>query len=168
MNEALSGLFGTLLGAGIALLGTMLTNKLGYKNLFAEVVSKNRMDWINNFREELSVFLGTAKLVHDLCLKKCSLCDETKCLDKAERCKLICDLEKARVKLLTRLNQDISKDGNEYNKKFAALISELQIFNTDDDFIDKYNEIIKVARGILEPEWVKVKKEAKGENQNVG
>lgn len=31
MNEALSGLIGTLLGAGIALLGTMLTNKLGQK-----------------------------------------------------------------------------------------------------------------------------------------
>ena len=176
MNEALSGLLGAILGAGIALLGTMLTNKLGYKNLFAEVVSKNRMDWINNFREELSVFLGTAKLVHDLCLKKCSSCDETKCLDKAELCdkekaeccKLICDLEKARVKLLTRLNQDISKEGNEYNKKFATLISEFKIFNTNDDFIDKYNEIIKVARGILEPEWIKVKKEAKGENQNVG
>ena len=29
MNEALSGLLGTLPGAGIALLGTMLTNKLG-------------------------------------------------------------------------------------------------------------------------------------------
>lgn len=29
MNEALSGLLGTLLGADIALLGTMLTNKLG-------------------------------------------------------------------------------------------------------------------------------------------
>lgn len=169
MNSALIGFLGAILGAGIALLGTMLTNKLGYKNLFAEVVSKNRMDWINNFREELSVFLGTAKLVHDLCLKKCSLCDETKCNEeKAECCKLICDLEKARVKLLTRLNQDISKEGNEYNKKFAMLISEFKIFNIDDDFIDKYNEIIKVARGILEPEWVKVKKEAKGENQNVG
>ena len=180
MNSALIGFLGAILGAGIALLGTMLTNKLGYKNLFAEVVSKNRMDCINNFREELSVFLGTAKLVHDLCLKKCSLCDETKYLDKmecckpicngekAECCKLICDLEKVRVKLLTRLNQDISKEGNEYNKKFAMLISEFKIFNIDDDFIDKYNEIIKVARGILEPEWVKVKKEAKGENQNVG
>lgn len=29
MNEALSGLLGTLLGAGIALLCTLLTNKLG-------------------------------------------------------------------------------------------------------------------------------------------
>lgn len=29
MNEALSGLLGTLLGTGIALFGTMLTNKLG-------------------------------------------------------------------------------------------------------------------------------------------
>lgn len=29
MNEALSGLLGTLLGAGIALFSTMLTNKLG-------------------------------------------------------------------------------------------------------------------------------------------
>lgn len=28
MNEALSGLIGALFGAGIALLGTMLTNKL--------------------------------------------------------------------------------------------------------------------------------------------
>ncbi len=28
MNEALSGLLGTLLGAGIALLGAMLINKL--------------------------------------------------------------------------------------------------------------------------------------------
>ena len=152
MNEALSGLLGTLLGAGIALLGTMLTNKLGYKNLFAEVVSKNRMDWINNFREELSVFLGNTP-----CGRERQGC-----------CELACNAERARVKLLTRLNQDISKEGNEYNKKFATLISEFKIFNIDDDFIDKYNEIIKVARGILEPEWVKVKKEAKGENQNVG
>lgn len=168
MNEALSGLLGAILGAGIALLGTMLTNKLGYKNLFAEVVSKNRMDWINNFREELSVFLGTAKLVHDLCLKKCSLCDETKCLDKAECCKLICDLEKARVKLLTRLNQDISKDGNEYNKEFADHINKLDFWNKGFNFDDEYKKIVDMARKILEPEWVKVKKEAKGENQNVG
>ena len=167
MNEALSGLFGTLLGAGIALLGTMLTNKLGYKNLFAEVVSKNRMDWINNFREELSVFLGTAKLVHDCYTNKGSSC-MINCQNTGNCCELACNAERARVKLLTRLNQDISKEGNEYNKKFATLISEFKIFNTDDDFIDKYNEIIKVARGILEPEWVKVKKEAKGENQNVG
>lgn len=180
MNSALIGFLGAILGAGIALLGTMLTNKLGYKNLFAEVVSKNRMDWINNFREELSVFLGTAKLVHDLCLKKCSLCDETKYMDKmecckpicngekAECCKLICDLEKARVKLLTRLNQDISKDGNEYNKKFATLINDFEVFSSKDNFPKKYNDIIDMARKILEPEWVKVKKEAKGENQNVG
>lgn len=167
MNEALSGLLGTLFGAGIALLGTMLTNKLGYKNLFAEVVSKNRMDWINNFREELSVFLGTAKFVHDCCTNKGSSC-MINCQNTGKCCELACNAERARVKLLTRLNQDISKEGNEYNKKFATLISEFKIFNIDDDFIDKYNEIIKVARGILEPEWVKVKKEAKGENQNVG
>lgn len=167
MNSALIGFLGAILGAGIALLGTMLTNKLGYKNLFAEVVSKNRMDWINNFREELSVFLGTAKFVHDCYTNKSSSC-MINCQNTGMCCELACNAERARVKLLTRLNQDISKEGNEYNKKFATLISEFKIFNIDDDFIDKYNEIIKVARGILEPEWVKVKKEAKGENQNVG
>ena len=46
------------------------------------------------------------------------------------------------MKLLTRLNQDISKDGNEYNKKFATLINDFEVFSSKDNFPKKYNVVI--------------------------
>lgn len=98
--------------------------------------------------------------------------DET----ESQKEEALLEAERARVKLLTRLNQDITKQGNEYNKNFSNLLMNIDLRKlTNDgknngnsnDFGDIMNQAVKYARKILEPEWARVKKEAKGEEQNV-
>lgn len=138
MSELVSGIIGGLIG----FIASLLTIQFNYKKLFAETVSKNRMEWINNFREEIGIIISACKNNNDLPSDK------------------LFEAEKARAKLLTRLNQDVSKAGNEYNKRFADLLSKID-FNVSatQQLID---ELIKLTRNILEPEWQRVKIEAKG------
>lgn len=135
---------GGIIGVVVGFLGSWLALKFNYKQLFADTVSKNRMDWINNFREELSIVLGTYKV---LPYKK-TYAD----ILKAER---------ARVKLLTRLNQDTAKASNEYNAIFADKLDSID-FNLVYNKV-LYNELVDYSRKILEVEWRRVKKEAQGE-----
>lgn len=198
MSEFISGVIGALIG----FLGSFLALRLEYKKLFAETVSKSRMKWIDNFRKEFSVFFGTCSYLINQHfsengeLKKDgrqeektgeSQNDEAKnngdendsLREKAmleAREKAMLEAERARVKLLTRLNQDITKSGNEYNKIFSELLMNIDLSNlqkdgksngNSNDFGNIMNQAVKYARKILEPEWARVKKEAKGEEQNV-
>ena len=90
--------------------------------------------------------------------------------------KAMLEAERARVKLLTRLNQDITKSGNEYNKIFSELLMGIDLSNlqkdgksngNSNDFGNIMNQAVTYVRKIREPEWARVKKEAKGEEQNV-
>lgn len=198
MSEFISGVIGALIG----FLGSFLALRLEYKKLFAETVSKSRMKWIDNFRKEFSVFFGTCSYLmnqhfsENEGLKKDgrqevengeSKNDKVKnngdkndslreqaMLEAREKAML--EAERARVKLLTRLNQDITKQGNEYNKIFSELLMDIDLSNLQKDgksngnsneVGDIMNQAVKYARKILEPEWARVKKEAKGEEQNV-
>ena len=198
MSEFISGVIGALIG----FLGSFLALRLEYKKLFAETVSKSRMKWIDNFRKEFSVFFGTCSYLmnqhfsENEGLKKDgrqeektgeSQNDEAKnngdendslreqaMLEAREKAML--EAERARVKLLTRLNQDITKSGNEYIKIFSELLMDIDLSNLQkdgksngngNDFGNIMNQAVKYARKILEPEWARVKKEAKGEEQNV-
>lgn len=180
MSEFISGVIGALIG----FLGSFLALRLEYKKLFAETVSKSRMKWIDNFRKEFSVFFGTCSYLMNQHFsenegpKKNSLNTGEKNDDETESQKeeALLEAERARVKLLTRLNQDITKQGNEYNKNFSNLLMNIDLRKlTNDgknngnsnDFGDIMNQAVKYARKILEPEWARVKKEAKGEEQNV-
>ena len=198
MSEFISGVIGALIG----FLGSFLALRLEYKKLFAETVSKSRMEWIDNFREEFSVLFGTCSylmkqhLSENGELKKDGRQEEKtgesqnyeaknngdendSLREKAmleEREKVMLEAERARVKLLTRLNQDITKSGNEYNKIFSELLMDIDLSNLQkdgksngnrNDFGNIMNQAVKYARKILEPEWARVKKEAKGEEQNV-
>lgn len=198
MSEFISGVIGALIG----FLGSFLALRLEYKKLFAETVSKSRMKWIDNFRKEFSVFLGTCSYLmnqhfsENEGLKKDGRQEEengelkndkvTNNGDKNDslreqamleaREKAMLEAERARVKLLTRLNQDITKQGNEYNKIFSNLLMDIDLSNlqkdgksngNSNDFGNIMNQAVKYARKILEPEWARVKKEAKGEEQNV-
>lgn len=130
-----------------------LTLQYNYNQLFAETVSKSRMEWIDNFRDELGTVLGTATFSYMF-------------MSNVDRMKVLVEAEKARVKLLTRLNQDTSKSGNEYNHVFAECLQKVDLSGSSCLRQADYDKMIELARKILEPEWQRVKREAKGEEKN--
>lgn len=156
-GDILDGLIGALIGAIIGFIGGLLTLRLEYRKLFANTVSQNRMEWINNFREEFSIFVGTARNI--------LTCNSAAppLTPNSNKSQEILKAEQARIKLLTRLNQDISKRGNEYNQEFAEKLESIDLCNTATYNAQDIEDLIVLSRAILEPEWVKVKKEAKGE-----
>lgn len=136
-EQFFSGIFsGALIGAVISI----FTLRFHYRELYAKSISSSRMQWINNFRNELSVIIATLKTG-----------------------KNIYEAEQARAKLLTRINMNTSQPGNEYNDVFAKLLLELNFNNTTDINIDDIiRKLTELAREILEYEWKRVKEEAGG------
>ena len=137
-GEFVSGALGAMIGAGVS----FLTLKYNYRDLYARNISANRMDWINNFREEIGLIVAALN------------CDGADVAYEAE---------KARASLLTRLNLDTSKEGNEFNGVMADVLNGI-------DFEKKYvnskniaDTLIELSRKILEPEWQRVKKETGGD-----
>ena len=80
MDEYMLNFLAALVGAFLGSLGTFLTVRLGYKQLFAKTVSANRMDWINVWRENISRFLACAEILinHTCDCKKEHNCDNCK------------------------------------------------------------------------------------------
>lgn len=160
---------GGIIGVVVGFLGSWLALKFNYKQLFADTVSKNRMDWINNFREELSIVLGTYRVLPHKKSKsekgkpyedqneETALNNTATTIEPAD----ILKAERARVKLLTRLNQDTAKASNEYNAIFAERLNSID-FNLGYNEV-LYDELVDYSRKILEVEWRRVKKEAQGE-----
>ncbi len=150
-NELLVGLIAalaTVAGALIGFIGSYLLLRYNYKSLYADVISKSRMEWINAYRDEVATIV--------MCLRM----PQNKDKDKKDR--YICDAEKARAQLLTRLNFDTSKLENKLNIDFAELLESID-FQADNSKNGKAERIIEASKYILELEWKRVKKEAKGE-----
>lgn len=149
MSEVLAVIIGAILG----FIPSVLLLRFNYSQLFAQTVSSNRMNWIDNFREEFSIIVGTVRFAKGkkYCVNKCN--------------KFILEAEQARVKLLTRLNQNTNKFGNEYNRAFAQRLEAIDFSNLTTTTEEDVETLIIISRKILEPEWDRVKEEAKGENQ---
>lgn len=135
-------------GAIIGYLLSLLTLRFNYHQLFAETVSKNRMEWINVWRENISIFLACAEALHK--------CDEVKCLE-ADKCKYLFEMNKARAMITSRLNMS-----EELHVLMGAAVNNLKYELEDDKFIAQRDYILELARQILKPEWERVKREAKG------
>lgn len=151
MSEVLSGLIGALIG----FVSSFLVLRFYYKQLFAQTVSSNRMDWINVWRENISKFLACAEFLHKHKDKNC---------EKGDGCDKCCEYEKemyqARSMIISRLNLT---EGNHVLMKAS-----LDGFDYNDDektFIAKREYILELARQILKPEWERVKHEAKGKRR---
>lgn len=149
INEILSGVLGAILGAGVS----FLTLRYNYRDLYARSISTSRMEWINNFREEISIIVATVRTFSD---KK----NNEKNDDNFNM--RILEAEKARAKLLLRLNLDTSKPGNEYNRVMLEVLSDFDFRNPSPNDEQKVKILIDLTRKILEPEWKKVKREAEG------
>ena len=147
-----------MIGAIVGFIASALTLRFSYKQLFAQTVSKNRMDWINNFREELSIVVGTAKYLNYINQQNNYSDIEGNTYQPSEQ---VLSAEKARIKLLTRLNTNSTKEGNEYHDLFAEMINMLEFKGNDN--LSLIKNIEETAKLILEPEWKRVKKEAKGD-----
>lgn len=141
INEFLSGFAGALVGAVVP----YFTLRYNYRQLYAEHISKSRMQWIDNFREELATVIAALKAA-----------------DSAEKL----EGEKARAKLLTRINTNTSKLGNEYNEVFAEILKSIDFGNMSEKSVyDVSNALLGLSRKILEFEWKRVKKEAGGKER---
>lgn len=150
MENIVVSLIVGILGAFITSVGLFLTTKFNYRDLYSKSVSSSRMDWINNFREEISTIIAALKMS----------IDEEDLTDAGA--KYLFEAEKARAKLLTRLNMDTSRIGNEYNEAMATLLNEIDFKSSCATHEDRTDVLIDLTRKILEPEWVRVKQEAGG------
>ena len=149
VSDFISGALGALIGAAIS----FLSLRYNYKDLYARSISTSRMDWINNFREEVAIIIATLRTF------------SSKNTTGKNADNYIFEAEKARGKLLTRLNMNTSKIGNEYNKVMADVLNSIDFCNMPANSDALAETIIDLSRKILEPEWKRVKREAGGKKE---
>ena len=153
--EVLIGLLGAVIGA----IGTYLTLRFNYKQLYAQTVSSNRMDWINVWRESISSFLACAEILqkhhsntkNNTNCKTPTQCNE--CLVKHEY-----EMYKYRAMILSRLNLTEPD-----HVEMMAVLEKFNFICDNKRFALQRELILELARNILKPEWERMKKEAKGE-----
>ena len=178
MTEAIGVIVGAIIGAVcggfVSIIGSFVIYKNSCKQIFADNVSKSRMNWIVEFRKEVGTIVATLTILNKTQKETSDIADK------------IYEAEKAKIVLLTRLNCDTTKEGNEHNRAFSNLLSELNFMRLDNvqnnnqknttistqikndkSIEDIIEQIIKYTKKILEFEWQRVKREAKGREQNV-
>lgn len=143
----------TIVAAIIAVIGVIITaliSLLIFKaQRYSENVSKERMTWLRQFRDEIEkISMGLKINNHTNCC--CSSLSE-------EKLKYILEAEGARYKLISRLNTN-KKKGNLFNLELKNELEKM-------DFSVKHDEeymrrIMFLANYILEREWKKVKRES--------
>lgn len=135
----------SLISVFVGAIGSWLLLKFKYRDMYSKTVSSNRMDWINNFRGEVAMIIAYLRL------------------KKEEELEAnIWEVECARAKLLTRLNMNLANPGNEYNVLFGDELEKIDFSNLNNSE-EISEQLICLTRKILEGEWQRVKKEAKGE-----
>lgn len=164
-----------LIGAVVALVGSYWVNKFSYKQLFAQTISSNRMDWINVWRENVSKFLACAEIIHDHEVQKNKIskkrvtCKKGKCIvvvfypTSNETDNKIIEYRKemleARAMIISRLNLN--------EQDHIDMMAALDLFDcncSEEQFNLQRELVLELTRQILKPEWERLKREAKGKN----
>lgn len=148
----------TSIGVIITVLACLYTFRI---TNWSKIVSESRNRWINDFRDEIATIVGTIKIINSYLNKnveECNFDNSEFILDK------IYQAEVARARLLTKLNTS-SIIGNRNNFPLKELLEsiEFKCFKETDDYI--VDEIIDATKKILEPEWKRVKDEARGKRK---
>ena len=142
-------LIGVILSVFVTLIINFWQRRYNYHQLFAETVSKNRMDWINVWRENISRFLACAEI-----LQKCPnvvACEQCKIVEYKK------EFYESRAMITSRLNMS-----EELHVLMFAAINQIDFKTSDAEFVAKCEYILELERQILKPEWERVKQEAKG------
>ncbi len=149
MGESLAVVIGAVVGGLLALVGTLLTLRLSSKQVYTNNVTSNRMDWINIWRENISIFLANAQILREMAENPKLFGDVGK-----KRVDLKAEMYKAREMIIIRLNlaENLHK---------AMLLAIAEFDYKGENFQRKKAYIEELARAILKPEWERLKIEAK-------
>lgn len=145
MSDALIGLISGLIGAVLGALGTVLTLRFNYNQLYADVVSKSRDKWLNETREYVSILL--ASKWEYICLQD----------DKQDKIKHDFEYKKARNQVILRLNS-----GEPLHVLLKEEIIKLDVCEDEQQYRTCEENILAISRPLLKTEWDRVRKEAKG------
>lgn len=152
-------------------IATILVGVFNYKRTrWSENVSKERMEWIKSFRIEVGKIMKAYAVIKNTTQAASSSSNQTTDTNTNKPANLNInpqidiesiktEAEEARYMLITRINTNII-DGNEYNPEYKKILQKLD-FNNVSNFPEK--RFMELTNIILEAEWQKVKKEAKGE-----
>ena len=144
------------------------TNKTNMKKLIEETVSKSRMEWIINFRNEIGIIVAAIRMRNYVLERNCCNLEngKGKCSD-CEECQkkyyteIVPRALEAVSTLRTRLNMNITRNGNEYNGILDEILSRIDFYEKKKNDVSG-EDLISITRKILEPEWGRVKDEARG------
>lgn len=153
ITSTLIALAGVVFSAIVSFIVSAAATRFNYKQLFAETVSKNRMEWINVWRENISTFLACAEILHETS-------STTPSGSGAPNDEIHFKLYEARAMITSRLNME-----EELHKIMFSAINTLDWSPSNGKFAAQREYILETARQILKPEWERVKHEAKGKNK---
>ena len=138
------------------------------QKLFAETVSKSRMEWITNFRNEIGIIVAAIKMRNHVIWGNCcgleagkGECADCKECKKKYYTETVPEALKAVSSLRTRLNMNITKKGIEYNGILDDILSRIDFYEKKKNDVSG-EDLISITRKILEPEWGRVKDEDRG------
>ena len=149
VKAALIAFMGVIASIIVTIVFNAITNRFNYRKLFAETVSGNRMDWINVWRENVSVFLAASRVLHSFHERHGKEFDE-----------YVYKQQMAKEMVITRLNLKESQ-----HSAFLVAIENVDYKADEKSFCCACKMVEILAREILKPEWERVKREAKGKKE---
>ena len=156
MSEIISGLIGAILGC----LGTYFTLRFNYRQLFAEIVSKSRNNWVNIWRDSLAELIAILDVLKENKTKldsDCSTCSDKKCTNKFD---LLVKYNTLKNNILIRLNMN-----EKLHQEVYLLINKFSYENNDEEYSKNKELLMSVSRSLLKEEWERVKDEAGGKRR---
>lgn len=132
-----------------AVIGSIITIRLGYRELYAKNVTTNRMEWINVWRTKIPEFLSKVEIL--LKIKE----------DDKNYSKILDEFYQAKYMIEIRLNLNESKHQMVYlliNEITEALLDCNECYNS---ITKKKEQLLILSRTILKEEWERVKIESK-------
>ena len=148
MVEWGSGLIGAVIGAVISGVLSVLILRFNYRQVYAEIVSKSRDEWLGQMRDHLSKLLAEIRK---------STIENTDRAKANWRIQLSNDYYNAKFQLFLRLNEK-----EPLHSVLKHEIEELE-GKAIDEIDDAEKRILAIARTVLKIEWDRVRQEAKGE-----
>ena len=158
MNETMVKLLEVLVNVITIVVSFILgqkTSKYDYDSLFAETITKNRMEWINVWRENLSNMLAIADIFHSENNTNGQTSEKSQ-----EHIRMEKEYNKSKYMILSRLNLT--------EVKHQLLMKSIMKFNyspENENYTPEREFILDLAREILKPEWERLKLESKGEKR---
>lgn len=141
-----------------AVIGSIITIRLGYRELYAKNVTTNRMEWINVWRTKIPEFLSKLEIL--LKIKEDNKNDSNENNDK-DYFKILDEFYQAKYMIEIRLNLNESKHQMVYlliNEITEALLDCNECYNS---ITKKKEQLLILSRTILKEEWERVKIESK-------